>query len=97
MTLYKKSFENIVGKGENAGNQHFLLFSQCFLPFQKHSSIVEFFFFLSFPYLNLDLNKILSFVKGFTKFCRLVKGLSFTKGQNFRLLQIESINFAKDK
>ena len=23
--------ENIVGKGENAGNQHFLLFSQCFL------------------------------------------------------------------
>ena len=23
--------ENIVGKGENAGNQHFLLFTQCFL------------------------------------------------------------------
>ena len=23
--------ENIVGKGENAGNQHFLLFPQCFL------------------------------------------------------------------
>ena len=22
--------ENIVGKGENAGNQHFLLFPQCF-------------------------------------------------------------------
>ena len=22
--------ENIVGKGENAGNQHFLLFSHCF-------------------------------------------------------------------
>ena len=22
-TLYKKPFENIVGKGENAGNQHF--------------------------------------------------------------------------
>ena len=27
----KKPFENIVGKGENAGNQHFLLFPQCFL------------------------------------------------------------------
>ena len=26
--------ENIVGKGENAGYQHFLLFPQCF---QKHS------------------------------------------------------------
>ena len=27
--------ENIVGKGENSGNQHFLLFQQCFqnLPF----------------------------------------------------------------
>ena len=28
--------ENIMGKGENAGNQHFLLFSQCF---QKPSLI----------------------------------------------------------
>ena len=26
MNLKKKPFENIVGKGENAGNQHFLLF-----------------------------------------------------------------------
>ena len=25
--------ENIVGKGENAGNQHFLLFPQCFQKF----------------------------------------------------------------
>ena len=25
-TLYKKSIENIVEKGENAGDQHFLLF-----------------------------------------------------------------------
>ena len=24
MTLYKRPFENIVGKGENAGYQHFL-------------------------------------------------------------------------
>ena len=35
MPLGKKPFENIVGKGKNAGNQHFLLFPQCFLPFQK--------------------------------------------------------------
>ena len=32
-TLGKKPFENIIGKGENAGNQHFLLFP-CFLPNQ---------------------------------------------------------------
>ena len=28
------ALENIVGKGENADNQHFLLFTQCFLPYQ---------------------------------------------------------------
>ena len=27
----KKPFENIEGKEENASNQHFLLFPQCFL------------------------------------------------------------------
>ena len=30
-----KTYENIVGRGENAGNQHFLLFSQCFLSHQR--------------------------------------------------------------
>ena len=30
-TLEEEAFENIVGKGENAGNKHFLLFPQCFL------------------------------------------------------------------
>ena len=33
-TLFKKTLGNIVGKEENAGNQHFLLFRQCFLTFQ---------------------------------------------------------------
>ena len=36
--LIKSPFENIVGKGENAGNQHFLLFPQCFLPYQGGKS-----------------------------------------------------------
>ena len=30
-----KSFENIVGKEQHAGDQHFLLFPQCFLPLGK--------------------------------------------------------------
>ena len=30
-----KPFENMMGKGENAGNQHFLLFPQCFIPYQS--------------------------------------------------------------
>ena len=31
----KEAFENIVGRGENAGHQHFLLFPQCFLPYER--------------------------------------------------------------
>ena len=31
----KKPLENMMGKGENAGYRHFLLFSPCFLPFPK--------------------------------------------------------------
>ena len=30
-----KAFGNIVGKEENAGNQHFPLFPQCFLPYGR--------------------------------------------------------------
>ena len=37
----KKAMDNTVGKGENAGNQHFLLFPQCCLPI-----LTPFFFFL---------------------------------------------------
>ena len=31
-TPIRRTIENIVGKGENAGNQHFPLFPHCFLP-----------------------------------------------------------------
>ena len=40
LTLRKKPFAYIVGKGENAGNQNFLLFPQCF-----HLSRNIFYFF----------------------------------------------------
>ena len=39
-TLKNKAFENILGKGENASNQYFLLFPQCFLPYQRQRSPV---------------------------------------------------------
>ena len=39
--LKKKAFENIVGNRENAGNQHFLLFPQCFQLFPIQISISE--------------------------------------------------------
>ena len=34
-TLKKEAFENIAGKEENAGDQHFLLFPQCLQLFQR--------------------------------------------------------------
>ena len=36
-TLDKKALENIVGKGENAGNQHFLHFLQGFQLYQAQN------------------------------------------------------------
>ena len=45
-TLYKKPFENIVGKGENAGNQHFLIFTKCFLSVPKQIPISGIYFFI---------------------------------------------------
>ena len=41
-TLYNKPCGNIAQKGENANNQHFLLFQQCFLPFSKQILIFEY-------------------------------------------------------
>ena len=37
-TLRKKALENTVGKGENAGNLHFVLFPQYFLRYQEEKS-----------------------------------------------------------
>ena len=35
MPLRWNAYENMVGKAENASNHHFLLFSQCFPPYQR--------------------------------------------------------------
>ena len=37
----KRPFQNILGKGENADNQHFLLLPKCFLPFLKQNSNID--------------------------------------------------------
>ena len=62
-TLRKKPFKNIVGKGENAGNQHFLLFPACFLPFPNQFSI-----FQSHIFCRLQMLSIWTSLK----FCRMV-------------------------
>ena len=63
--LQCKSFENIVGKGEIARNEQFLLFSQCFLPF-----------FMNFPPFlsNSKLLSATSFSLEESKICCLGKG-----------------------
>ena len=50
-TLKKAAFENIVGKGENAGNLQFLLFPQCFLSHQRQKVTIsaKFIFCLQMP------------------------------------------------
>ena len=61
--MRNRSFDNIVGKGENAGNQH----SQCFLPFPNQISVFNLHFFLSSANaFNMDASKILSFGKELT-------------------------------
>ena len=66
--MTETGFENIVGKGENAGNQHFLPFPPCFLPSPPHISISNYdsrstFILSSANVLNLENFKMLSLRK----------------------------------
>ena len=61
MTLKKQALENIVGKWENAGNQHFLLFPLCFLLYQREEIVIV-------ATINLLAANALNFIK----FCKLV-------------------------
>ena len=61
MTLRKKAFENILVKGENAGNQHFLFFPQCFLTFLKQILIFGSHLFCLLQMLSISTS---------LKFCR---------------------------
>ena len=64
-TLKHKAFENIAGKGENAGNQHFLLFLQCFIPVPNQISIFHLYLFCCLQILSIWTS---------LRFCRLVMG-----------------------
>ena len=63
MTLYKEPSENIVGKGENDGNQHFFPFPTMFFILQGKFYFLITFVLLSANPFNLDKPKILSFGK----------------------------------
>ena len=59
-TLRQRPFQNNVGKGENAGHQHFLFFPQCFLPIRTNSIICATLTFSSADAFNWNKAKILS-------------------------------------
>ena len=63
-TLIKTPFENIVGKGENAGNQHFLLFPQFFLTIHNRISFFKLHLFYRLQMLSIWTS---------SKMCRLKK------------------------
>ena len=65
MTPGKTPFENVVGKGENAGNQGFVLFPQCFLPYQRQKSAFDLHLFYRLQMLSIWLHpKVCHFRKG---------------------------------
>ena len=59
----KEAIENILGKGENVGNQHFLLFPQCFLSLLNKFQFLATLFLSSANALNLRQSKTLLFCK----------------------------------
>ena len=68
-TQRKKLLINTVGKGENAGSQHFLLFLQCF-PTVWNTTLI---FWITFTFSHANPFKIWTCLK----LCRLVNGKIF--------------------
>ena len=75
MTRKKKPFENIVRKGENAGNQHFLIFPQCFFATNPKKK----FCFKLHLFCRLQVLSIWTSLK----ICRLVKEQRLSRYQDF--------------
>ena len=66
MTLRKEAFENILEKGENAGNKHFLLFTNCFSSFQKLIQTFELHLFCHEQMISIWISQIFHcYVKNF--------------------------------
>ena len=81
----KKPFRNFMGKGKNAGKQHFLFIPQCFfLYFQKdmHFSRHKEFVVCKINTFNLDKFKILSSGKGLSVFPSAKESLKLVKSEH---------------
>ena len=82
MTLGKKPFENIVGKRENAGNQHFLLLPKCLLSISNTNFHLD--------YMYIEMSSANTFKLDWSQFLSLGYRVNSTKHQNFSPVQIES-------
>ena len=79
LDLFTEGYKNIKGKGDNAGYQHILLFTQCFLLKQGYFKHLKDYFFKLLNAKSHDLNhtkfiicKCFQYVLS-QKFCDLVK------------------------
>ena len=79
MTLRKKCFANIVGNGANAGNQHFLLFPQCFLSSSMFSILSKTNFCFEVIFIMLSNSLQLLSIWNDLKFCRFCLAANVTE------------------
>ena len=82
MTLKKKVLENIVGKGGNAGKQHFLLFPTMFSTYPK----TNYNFLVTFMLSSTNAFKLY-----WSKVLLFGKELTISQTTNFRLIQTERV------
>ena len=106
-TFKEKPFENIVGKEESAGNQHFLPFSTMFSTLLRTKIIISAYFYSAYFILssanafNLDRSRIFLFGEELTRYGSLMKKqlfpsrlfalLTLPQTTNFRLFQTERV------
>ena len=87
MTLYEKLFENIMGKGENAGYQQFLS-SNVFCPSQDKFQIPFPTMFSTLPKANFSF--WVRFILSSANLFNLTRAKILSSGKGLRLFQIDS-------
>ena len=78
----KRLSENIVGKGEKAGDQHFLYFPLLCMMYKKNCTTWAIPKFSSAKAFNLEMGKFLSSGKGLT-LCHTIPTFNDPKGEDF--------------
>ena len=88
--LMLKVIKKIVGKRANAGDQHFLLFPQCFQPYPRQILIFELCLIRCLQML-LIWTELKAFKRHTTLLNHWILWLTLSQMTNFRLFQIERV------